>query len=87
MVVTGPIVQPGLAGRYPLLAVELGARRRELAARVELPRNQFSLVPRYANRSSGIDGFHVVLLVITLLLALDGITGYITGHTLGENYE
>ena len=30
MVVTGPILQPGLAGRYPLLAVELGARRRDV---------------------------------------------------------
>lgn len=37
MVVTGPIMQPGFAGRYPLLAVELGARRRGLAARVEAP--------------------------------------------------
>jgi predicted nucleic acid-binding protein len=30
--------------------------------------NEFSLVPRYVNRSGGIDGFHVVLLVIGLLL-------------------
>jgi hypothetical protein len=30
MGVSGPIVQPGLAGRYPLLAVELGARRRDV---------------------------------------------------------
>ena len=37
MVVTGPIMRPGFPGRYPLLAVELGARRRELAARVEAP--------------------------------------------------
>ena len=37
MVVTSPIMQPGFPGRYPLLAVELGARRRGLAARVEAP--------------------------------------------------
>jgi hypothetical protein len=36
MVVTGPIMQPGFPGRYPLLAVE-GARRRGLAARLEAP--------------------------------------------------
>jgi hypothetical protein len=46
MVVTGPIMQPGFAGRYPLLAVELGARRRGLAARVELPRNNRSATKR-----------------------------------------
>ena len=46
MVVTGPIMQPGFPGRYPLLAVELGARRRELAAGVELPRNNRSATKR-----------------------------------------
>ena len=46
MVVTGPIMQPGFPGRYPLLAVELGARRRDLAARVELPRNNRSATKR-----------------------------------------
>ena len=46
MVVTGPIMQPGFAGRYPLLAVELGTRRRELAAGVELPRNNRSATKR-----------------------------------------
>lgn len=32
-------------------------------------------------------GFHVVLLVSRLLLVLHNITGYITGHTFGENRE
>ena len=50
MVVMGPIMQPGFPGRYPLLAVELGARRRELAARVELPRNNRSATKRACRR-------------------------------------
>lgn len=37
MVVTDPIMKPGIATRYPLLAFELGARRRGLAERVEAP--------------------------------------------------
>jgi hypothetical protein len=37
MVVTGSILQPGFADRYPLLAIELGARRLELAAGGEAP--------------------------------------------------
>jgi hypothetical protein len=55
------------------------------------------IVPRQQQLNRGVrhplkplqhqEGFHVVLLVIGRLLASHNITGYITGHTSGENHE